>query len=230
MFVVASTGRCATQALCHGLDRFSDHTVEHEPEPRLLREAYLKHRGLEYETPALAERMRFFAERDRTRYGQSVRAAPLLPEIHAAAPRARILILVRPPLEYVVSAHAKKVLRRGDEWDRMRIMPRDATDGAPLAHRLAQHWIEVNRHLLDFGATAGEMVRVAVLERLEQQLDEWADFLGVRIHDRGRLVRFVAGNPNAARRRVLPDGFDAARLEALTGQAWARARSLAGYD
>jgi hypothetical protein len=147
VFVIASSGRCGTLALCAGLDRYSDHRVEHEPEPRLLYEAYLKHVGREYRTPAFEQRLRFFAERAGERYGQSVRAPSLLPEIAEAAPHARFLILVRPPREYVASAHAKRVLERGDEWDRTRIMPDGDDPEAPLVERLALHWAEVNRYL-----------------------------------------------------------------------------------
>ncbi|MFM8236769.1 MAG: hypothetical protein ACKOBG_03290 [Actinomycetota bacterium] len=39
MFIVAGTGRCGTRAICDALDRFTDHAVRHEPEPRLLAEA-----------------------------------------------------------------------------------------------------------------------------------------------------------------------------------------------
>ena len=230
MFIIASSGRCGTEAICHGLDRFSDHVVEHEPEPRLLREAHLKHLGEPYRTSTYEERMRFFRDRAHTRYGQSFRAPNLLEDIDAAAARARFLVVVRTPGEYVVSAHALGVLRRGDEWDQARILPRGVTEASEqgaLAARIAWHWDAVNRYLLDFAERSGPLARVVVLCPLEEALPRWAAWLGVRIEDPAGLRDYLASKPNAAPSRELPEGYDPTMISRICGETWRRAERLA---
>jgi hypothetical protein len=147
MFIIATSGRCGTQAICEGLARFSESEVRHEPEP-MLEEAWLKHTGKDYRTPLFEARMAGFAGRDDSACGESFRAANLLADVRAAAPHTRFLIVVRKPSDYIRSAHSKGVLRRGDGWDRFRLMPEDAP--APLALRIASHWQTINAYLLDF--------------------------------------------------------------------------------
>ena len=207
MFVIASSGRCGTLALCRGLDEFSDHTVEHEPEPKLLREAYLKHTGEEYRSETYRERLAFFQKRDGTPYGQSFRAPTLLDDVAGAAPQARFLVLVRHPLEYVVSAHFMRVLRRGDEWDELRIMPPGA-DGLPLAERLLAHWLEVNRYLIDFVKRNPARARLTVVERLEEKIVPLADYLDVRIERPAELRNLLTARPNASEVREPLEGME----------------------
>ena len=231
MFVIASTGRCGTEAICHGLDRFSDHVVEHEPEPRLLREAHLKHLGEQYRTPTYEERMRFFRDREHARYGQSFRAPNLLEDIGSVAAETRFLVVVRTPTEYVVSAHALGVLRRGDEWDQARILPRgvsEASERGSLAARIAWHWDAVNRYLLDFAERSGSRARVVVLGPLEDVLPQWAAWLGVDVGDPGGLREYLASKPNASPSRELPEGYDPATIQRICGETWRRAERLAG--
>lgn len=227
VFIVASSGRCGTLALCEALDRFSDHRVEHEPPPRLLEEAREKHLGRPYETRTLSRRLDFFARRSRSRYGQSFRAVTLLPEVGDAAPEARFLVLVREPAGYLLSAHAKHVLRKGDEWDRFRIMPRTMPADATIADRLALHWVAVNTYLLEFAESTGDRARVALVGRLEDDVEEWAEFLGVKILDREQLAGLLATRPNAAATGDQPDGYDGGAVSGITSELWDRARKLA---
>jgi hypothetical protein len=228
MFVIASTGRCGTLALCRGLDEFSDHTVEHEPEPRLLREAYLKHSGEEYRSETYRERLAFFRERDGTRYGQSFRAPTLLDDIAGAAPQARFLVLVRHPLEYVVSADFMRVLRRGDEWDELRIMPPGA-DGLPHAERLLAHWLEVNGYLLDFVQRNPARARVAVVERLEEKIAALADHLDVRIERPAELRNLLTTRPNASEVKEPPEGMERIAGGGAWESVWQEAVSRSSF-
>lgn len=230
MFIIASTGRCGTAALCNGLDAFSDHEVAHEPPPRLLQEAYLKHIQGDYVTPLLREQLRFFASRSSARYGQSIRAPSLLFDFRAAAPAAPFLIIVREPLSYVRSAHAKGVLSKNNEWDATRIMPLDARADAacaPLAERIAWHWVEVNRYLLEFAERSEGPCKVVTLESLEVAFPAWCDFLGVSVTDSRGLNAYLCTRPNASDDCRLPDGYIPQRLSELTEGTWARAVRLA---
>ncbi len=229
MFIIASTGRCGTQAICHGLHEFSDHTVAHEPAPRLLHEAYLKHRQMDYRTPTLEARLEFFREKSRQPYGESFRAPNLLPEIRAVAPQTRFLIIIRNPLQYVRSAHSMRVFRKGGEWDETRILPHGlggSFDQLPLAEKIAWHWVALNRHLLDFAAADHPGVKVAILRELETDLPQWADFLNVKIRDPDGLGRYLQKRPNAATSSELPNGFDENGLAAICRTEWERAQNL----
>lgn len=230
MFIVASSGRCGTLALCQALNAASDHVVEHEPDPRLLPEAYLKHTGQPHLTPVLSERLRFFRERDGERYGQTFRAANLLPEIMEFAPRTRFLIMVRHPLEYVLSANYMRVFQRGDEWDQTRLMPLDVEfDQLPLASKIAWHWQSVNSYLLDFAASHSAMARVAVLDRIEDSISDWASFLGIRITAPKVLEDVLLSRPNRSETKDQPEGFNEEALGAIVASVWARAQSMSGW-
>ena len=154
MFIIATSGRCGTKAICDGLAQFSDHDVRHEPTPTLLEEAWLKHNGRYYRTPTFEARMAGLSKSDNTAYGKSFRAPNLLANINAAAPHIRFLIVVRRPTDYVRSAHSRGVLRRGGGWDQFRLMPQHST-AASLAARIASHWQTINEYLLDFADRHG---------------------------------------------------------------------------
>lgn len=227
MFVIGSSGRCGTQAICQGLDRFSDHTVWHEPEPRLLVEALAKHRGQPYRSEAFDWVMGFFEEQSRGRYGQTFRAPNLLEDVRRAVPETRFLIVVREPLEYVRSAHGMRAFQRGDEWDTTRIMPLHLggdVEDLPLAEKLAWHWVAINEHLLDFAAAAS--VPVHVLEDLSVQVREWAPLLGIDISDPAGLDSYLSTKPNSAEVKELPDRTDEDRLREITQPVWERIKEL----
>lgn len=231
-FLIASSGRCGTMALCHGLDRFSDHRVAHEPSPNLLEEAWLKHTGTDYRTVALHARMAEFAQYDAEgeAYGESFRAPNLLEEVHAAAPGMRFLIIVRDPLEYARSAHSKRVFRKGNAWDRWRIVPpasRVRLDDVSLAEKLVWHWVAVNELLLDFAETAGEACRIMIHTELGSNVPEWSDFLGLRIEDPEGLTAFLGERPNASTTHAFPEGYNMATLRELTASVWDRAQDRA---
>lgn len=230
MFIICSTGRCGTQAVCDGLNRFSDHTVRHEPVPRLLREAYLKHHRQAHQTPELEARLEFFRSQAGKAYGESFRAPNLLPEIRAAVPEARFLVIIRNPLQYVQSAHSMQVFRKGGEWDDTRIIPLELGGGferLPLAEKIAWHWVALNRYLLDFAESTGARVKLVLLGSLEKDLPEWAGFLGVRIKNPRGLESFLKQRPNSRPADGLPAGYDEARLAEICHTEWNRALSLA---
>ena len=229
MFIIASSGRCGTQAICHGLDQYSDHVVRHEPEPLLLNEAYLKHHRKPYATSVLEERLRIFAEKAEQYYGESVRAANLLPDIQVVAPHVRFLIIVRDPLKYILSAHSKRVFRKGGVWDETRIVPLDFGSqfaDLNLSEKIAWHWVEVNRYLLNFAESGNAATKVVILGDLEVNLPKWTRFVEATITNPEGLAHYLRGRPNAATSSELPEGYDEGRLREITRQEWSRARAL----
>lgn len=197
MFLVASSGRCATAAICSGLDQFSDHRMRHEPEPRLLGEALRAHQGRWRWSRTSLARMWEWRRLDGTPYGEAVRCAPLVVDIARVAPRSRIVVLVRRPDEYVRSAWGRGVMRKGDpEWDAMRILPADA-DGRAAVDRIALHYEAVNRILARTVERLGDRAMVAIVDDLDRVVDQIADFAGVRIHDRAGLAAHLASRPNS---------------------------------
>jgi hypothetical protein len=195
MFLIASTGRAGTMGLCEGLNRFSDHQVEHEPPPELLEEGYRKHNGRRYRSLTFRRRMRFFAARDGTPYGQSFRSAPLVHDVAQVAPTARFLVLLRDPDDYLRSAHSRGVLSKGGRWDATRIMP-PGTEGRALVDQLGLHWLEVNRYLIDFHRSTDRSV-LHVMRDLRPEVAGIAASLGVTITDPAGLDDFLSGTPNA---------------------------------
>jgi len=196
VLLIASTGRCATLALCEAVTRFGDAQLEHEPAPRLLREAWLRHLGLPHETPLLAQRLAFFRDAGPA-YGQTMRAAPLLPDFAQALPAARFVLLFRDPLGYLESAASRGVLARGDEWDLYRVMPLDVDlCDHNRAERIALHWDAVNRHLLAFARREPQRCLGVVVRDLASQLAAIVDFAGWHIRDRQGLDELLAARPN----------------------------------
>jgi hypothetical protein len=229
MFIIASTGRCGTKAICNGLNQFSDHVVEHEPYPRLLREAYLKHKRLDYGTTELDDRLKFFRQQDGKTYGQSFRAPNLLPEIASVVSDVRFLIIVRNPLEYIASAYNKNVFRKRDEFEEYRIMPLKSNwETFPVATKIVLHWKEVNQYLLDFAELYSKITRVVVLNRIEGNIESWAKFLHVRITNREAFERFLVSNPNASITKDLPPDYNRESLIEICEESWMRAQRLAG--
>jgi hypothetical protein len=230
MFIIASSGRAGTYALCTGLDRYSDHRVRHEPPPLLLDESFAKHRGEPFETDTFRDRLAGLVAMADQPHGESFRAVALLPELRAAVPTARFLVLVRDPLAYVRSAHAKRVFRKRDSpFDRTRLMPEEVAariDALPLAERIAWHWVALNRHCLDFAEAHPEACRVLLSERLEGRIPLLEECLGVRVDDPAALRAYLLERPNAGGSSELPEGYDEGRLLEITGAEWARARSL----
>ncbi len=231
-FLIASSGRCGTMALCHGLDRFSDHRVAHEPTPNLLEEAWLKHTGRDHRTEVLRARMDEFAKRAVAceAYGESFRAPNLLDEIQSFAPATRFLIIVRDPLEYARSAHFKRVFRKHNDWDRWRIVPPSSVvdlESVSLAEKLVWHWRAVNERLLEFAESAGEACRVVIHGELRDCVADWSDFIGLRIEDPEGLSAYLAERPNSSATDALPEGYDPAKLRALTETVWERSLACA---
>ena len=207
MFFLASTGRCGTVAICQGLDSFSDHQVEHEPEP-LLREAWLKHRVWPYWSSRYRRRLREYADRHQRgeQYGESVRTPNLLRSFVRVAPGARVLIVVRNPIDYVRSAFNRDVLQKDDEWDRYRLVPRRSDRDLPVAMRIGHHWQTVNSYLLDLHRS-DVPTRVVLHQPLEQVIENWCEWLGVTLVDSAGLFEFLARKPNRAESIREPEGL-----------------------
>jgi hypothetical protein len=210
-------------ALCHGLDRFSDHRVEHEPD-QPLEEAWHRHLGKPGSIPNWKERL---TAEEGSRYGLSWRAPNLLADVRDAAPRASVLVIVRDPIEYVLSAHSKRVLSKGTAWDRFRLMPSGVeTDDLPLAQQIAWHWRTVNEYLLDFAADDRRSRVVLFDQPLDNVVEDWARSLGVRITDPDGLRKFLRERPNAGPRDTPPTGFSRDVVEEIGSAVWARAATL----
>lgn len=230
MFIIASSGRCGTYALCNGLGQYSDHAVLHEPNPRLLEEAFLKHVGAPYRTEGFTRRMQHFKERAGDKYGESFRAPNLLRDIHQVAPETRFLVLIRDPLEYIVSAHSKQVFQKKDIWDQTRIVPLELTHNfheLPLAEKLAWHWVSLNRYLLEFVESGIGVSRVAVISDLAREIGGLAEYLGVTIEGSEGLSAFLHTRPNSATSHALPEGYNRERLLSITAPVWRQALSFA---
>lgn len=230
MFIIASSGRSGTLALCNALANFSDYEVQHEPPPRLLKEAYLKHHNLDYRTPIFEERMAFFRQKASQKYGESFRAQNLLDEILEAAPNTRFLLIFRNPLEYIVSAHSKKVFRKNDEFDQNRIVPleiEEELDQLTIAEKIAQHWICMNQYLVNFAVEYPENSKVIILDDLSKQIKPIAKYLGVSLKRPFRLRRFLGTRPNAATSYDSPPGYDEPYLLSLTENLWSEINKLA---
>jgi hypothetical protein len=198
MLIIASTGRCGTLALCKALTDFTEATVEHEPEPRLLQEGWLKHRGRDHTTAAFNECCTRWRQMIGSSFGFSFRSAPLLSEIAEALPLAKFLVIFRDPHDYLRSASSRGVLSRGDEWDSFRILPSGATPSQFCRGELiALHWLEVNRYLLEFSSIYPQRTRMLVLQDLFAQFDEIVRFAGWHVSDAKALESYLKGRPNA---------------------------------
>ncbi|MCY7289709.1 MAG: hypothetical protein LH624_16055 [Cryobacterium sp.] len=203
--------------------------MAHEVHPRLLKESWAKHHGHEYRTSEFHAKMELFADRQDTSYGEAFRGCTLLADVAEVAPRTRFLILVRDPLEYVRSAHFMKVLNQGGSiWDTYRLMPAEDSPSRLLATRLASHWETVNSYLLDFAARTTSSALVGIHGDLDQNVEAWAAFAGVRISDRADLRSAFSAKPNRSITLEEPTGFDADSLRAQTSATWSRAIGMAG--
>ena len=224
MFLIASSGRCGTAAICTGLDVFSDHDVRHEPEPLLLHEAWLKHCGQPYRTPQFEARLNGLRQLAGTNYGESWRAPNLLPDIADAVPGMRFLVAIRDPHEYLRSAHFMKVLRKGGRWDKKRLLP-DGVQEKALAERIAWHWVTVNTYLLDFA-----QVYDAPVFRLgdwADQLEKLPNWLGITLHDPAGLRQSLSARANASTTHEFPDDYIPSVIQSICESTWERAAKIA---
>ncbi len=229
MFVIASSGRCGTLAICNGLTTFSDYNVMHEPEPRLLEESYLKHHRLNYKTDVLINRIKFFEEMKNQNYGESFRAPNILDDISQSIPSTKFLIIIRDPLEYILSAHYKLVFQKDDIWDRMRLIPLDPSIGftsLPLAEKICWHWVTVNHYLLDFVEARKGHVKLVILTELIQQIQDIAYFIDLKILDPTGLANFLSSRPNSSSNKLIPEGYCNKHLEPIYAKEWERANML----
>ena len=220
MFVVASTGRCGSQAICNAFDDYSDHRVRHEPEPLLLEDAWRAHQGRRRRSLTYYRRMREFRRTDGTPYGESVRCPTLLGDIADAAPSSRVVVLFRRPEGYLRSAWQRGVMRKGDQWDRWRLLPPDAARRDPV-DQIALHYAEVNRVLAETAGQLGERALVVELVELDDAVDAIAGFVGAEIVDREGMAAFLRSKPNAGpsgpwgadpQPEVSPDALEAAEV------------------
>lgn len=238
LFLIATSGRCATAALCHALDRYSDHRVRHEPAPLLLEEAYLKHIGKPFRTRQFQRRLRKLANTHgglrallagHQRYGESWRAPNLLSEVAALAPQVRVLVVIREPTDYVLSSYRKGAFRgEVSTYDKYRLLP-PGSDTLPVALRIAAHWNQINDYMLDFAAVHPH-AGVMKYQPMVPVLDSIADFLGVSITDRSGALAYLETRPNASPVDLVPDGFDAKAIAEMTASTWDRVRCIADFD
>lgn len=196
MFFIASTGRCGTRALCDALDAASDHRVRHEPEPLMLDEAQRAHHGRFRFTPPLIRRLLEWYRLDGTPYGESLRCPTLLGDIARVARRARFVVLFRDPAGYLASAWGRGVLRKGNSWDRHRLLPDDA-EGLPIADQILLHQAEVHGILADFAERRAGRVLVCELRDLDDRLPRICEHAGIGLRDPAQARAILAARPNA---------------------------------
>jgi hypothetical protein len=168
--------------------------------------------------------MLFFRKSSHQRYGQTFRAANLLSDIHRFVPRARFLIIVRDPESYALSAHFKRVMRKGGQWDDYRLLP-PLSGTEPLSDRLAQHWVTVNDYLLDFAEAVH--CPVLIFQPLTQIVEQITNKLGVEILDRNGLNELLDRKPNASMNHDEPQGWRPERVQTIAKATWLRAQQLA---
>lgn len=196
VFIIASTGRCGTQAICDAFGLYSDHQVRHEPEPLLLAEAQRAHLGRWRYSPTYVRRMLGFRRLDGDRYGESVRCPTLVGDIARVAPGSRLVVLFRSPSGYMASAWSRGVMRKGDQWDQWRILPPDAA-GRDVVDLIGLHYAEVNQILADTVASLGDRATVVEVGDLDAVVDQVAVFAGIGITDRQAMSDLLAQRPNA---------------------------------
>lgn len=216
MFLLPNTGRCASLALCTAINEYTDHRTEHEPEPRLLYESYLKSRGEPYITDAFRRNMETFRLKMNQAYGESFRAFNLLEDIYREAPATKFLLLVRPPVEYIVSAYNMGVMiRGGDEWERYRVHPKvPQYDEMPVYLRLAHYWKLLNAEMLSQVSSLqrDQAMMTIVKDDISDSISAICEFLGVRIRDQQGLMRHLAARPNRSATLDLPPGFSETKI------------------
>lgn len=196
VLIIASTGRCGTQAICDVFNEHSDHVVRHEPEPLLLAEAQRAHAGRWRYSPTYISRMWGFRRNDARPYGESVRCSTLVGDIARVAPNSRVVVLFRQPAGYVTSAWSRGVMRKGDQWDRFRILPADA-QGRSTVDLIGLHYAEVNRILADTLVRLGDRAIAVEVGDLDQVVDQMASFAGITLTDRAAVSALLARRPNA---------------------------------
>jgi hypothetical protein len=224
MFIIASSGRSGTYALCTALAQFSNYEVLHEPQPLLLNEAYLKHHNLDYKTTTFNERMNYFKKKSNQKYGESFRAPNLLMDIKDIAPQSKFLILVRNPLEYVISANSKQVFQKNDIYDQNRLIPLNLNkfDELSIAEKIAWHWVTVNQYLLDFSQTTQGQSKIFILHDLSKQIKPIARFLNVTLKRPIKLRRFLRTRPNSATSYNTPPGYQEQLIIDITESLWTK--------
>src|SRR5690606_11891504 len=90
-----------------------------------------------------------------------------------------------------------RVLRKGDEWDRYRLMPEDDSAESATSARLARHWCTVNRYLLA-AAAKHQPSALLLYQPLVPLVDRLVRFLGVTLVDSDGFRDFLADRPNRA--------------------------------
>ena len=196
VLIIASTGRCGTRALCDALTAASDHRVRHEPEPLLLEEAQRAYHGHWRYSWIFLQRLLAWRRLDGTPYGEAVRCPTLLGDIARVTRSARFVILFREPEQYVRSAWGRGVLRKGNAWDRYRLLPNSA-DALAIGDQIALHYAEVNRILADFAVRYAKRVTVCETNHLDRAFPPLCTFAGVKVLDRAAAEAILSARPNA---------------------------------
>lgn len=199
MFIVASTGRCGTMALCGALDAYSDHRMQHEQEPLLLAESYYAWAGKSRLSSDYLRRMRNWHLTQHAKYGEAVRCAALITDIARAARQCRVLFLFRKPLQYLHSAWGRGVMRKGDIYDRYRILPPEAAVRSPV-DQILFHFAAVNSLLAEAARRLGPQGLAIEVGDLDQDIERMTTFLGVRITNRQAVSEQLATRLNAGPR------------------------------
>lgn len=228
MFLIASTGRCGTEGLCHGLDLATDHEVRHERPPQLLQEAFDKHTGrADHRSRRFRERLADYAGRAGEPYGESIRSPNLLDEIVEVVPDLHVVVLVREPVAYAKSAYAKGATRINGEWDDLRLLPLDRPRSASSAETLLWSWTVVNGYLLDFVEQDPDRRAVWLFQPWHHVIDDLAADLGVRIEDRSAMLELLRSGKNRSPSDVEPLAIVDGDVPDEATAMWDRARRLA---
>lgn len=192
MLFVLSTGRSGSRTISNVLSQSPDMVCTHEPLPRLIEEC-ARYRYGELEAETLADLLQESrpSQIDGRRYGESAnRLSPAAPVLAATFPEAQFIWLIRDGREFVASGMQRGWYADAKDtpWERWRLrgdrlgeIADDEWSAWSPFEKVCWLWRRTNEMIRDdLEALGPERFRRVRLEDLEDQIDDVAEFLGIR--------------------------------------------------
>jgi hypothetical protein len=176
VFIIGAA-KCGTTSLHHYLDQHPDISMSGDKEPRVFSEPRWDTRRDSYDGLFDCEApLRGEASTSYTRYPVEGDAAA---RIHAAAPEAKLIYLVRDPIERAVSDYVHHVAL-GHEQRSLDEALKDFTDPENYYVTTSRYALQVGRYLEHFPASALLVLDQSdLLKKREETIREVFSFLGV---------------------------------------------------
>jgi len=234
-FFIIGAMKAATTSLYLYLEHHPQIHVSHPKEPAYFIDGRDRDRGLDWYKSLFVTRCRLAGEAS-TSYSKATRFPEVPKRLREAVPEARLIYILRDPLERIVS-HYLHCLREG--WEKRPFEEALYHDGPPRLYVDASRYaFQLERYLEYFPM---EQILILETERLAEEpgktLDETCRFLGLKNKipqealgvryntTRSRMPKTERPEISPALRRHLSDQLapDIARLRALTGkpfQSW----------